>query len=131
MVRHPVCMGSADWAELLASARSVRVVAGPTFDEQHRSHQHTLLVESAADAIRDLRVALQIEPDSLAEQLALMTPGDVTVALFADGHSLVTTVTYIHPGYLRWRPWGADARLADPSALPGWLSARGWEPPAG
>jgi len=129
MLRHPVCMATADLAELIASVTSVRVVSGPTFEERHRSGQYTLFIESAADAIRDLRVALQIDPDSLAEQYSLMTPGDVTMALFAEGHSLVTTLTYIHPAYLRWAPWGADALLADPSGLPGWLSARGWEPP--
>ncbi|MDX6280750.1 MAG: hypothetical protein QOH03_1821, partial [Kribbellaceae bacterium] len=84
----------------------------------------------AEDALVALHGALMVDRASLAEQIALMSPGDITLAFFGQGHDLLTTCTYVHPGFLRWRPWGADARLADPDARPQGLLARGWQPPS-
>lgn len=125
-LRHAGVVSAADLDQLFASVTSARVVAGATFDERHRSHQTTLAVESSSEALAALRLALSIDADSLLEAHAFMTPGEPTIALFGNGHALLATVTYLHPGYLRWRARGADARLADPEALPRWLASRGW-----
>jgi len=59
-----------------------------------------------------------------------MTPGDLDLS-FLDGHDLLATVTYIYPTIIRWRGWGADARLAEAAELAAWLVERGWRPPEG
>jgi len=129
-VRHAGEVSQADLDQIFASVTSARVVAGAAFDERHRSHQTTLAIESSSEALASLRSALHIDAHSLLEAHAFMTPGEPTLALFGQGHDLLATVTYLHPGFLRWRPWGADARLADPEALPRWLASRGWTPEA-
>jgi len=128
-LRHAGEVSEANLDQILISVTSARVVAGATFDERHRKQQKTLAVESSSAALADLRLALSIDADSLLDGINWMTPGEPTLALFGEGRELLATVTYLHPDFIRWRPWGADARLADPEALCRWLASRGWAPP--
>lgn len=65
---------------------------------------------------------------AVADQMALMTPGNVDLNFMA-GHKCLATVSYIFPCFVRWRGWCADARLIEPAAMAGWLRGHGFQLP--
>ena len=117
-----------DLDAVLAATTWVRVVLGGAFDYRHRKANETLVVENDQEAIRSLRFALQIDKESPLLKMAWMTPGDLTFGLFSGDRDFMTSVTYLHPGWLRWSGWDYDAKLSDSDGLPRWLADRGWEP---
>jgi hypothetical protein len=114
-----------DLAELIADVDCVRVTEVGRLDPRRRHGTKYLLVISDAAEIASLRDALVIDPRSLEEELALMTPGAFDLN-FMRGHDLRATVTYLGAPYVRWRGWRWDAQLRDPQQLVDWLQARGW-----
>jgi hypothetical protein len=117
-----------DLDAVLAAATWVRVVLGGDFDHRHRRANENVAVERDQEAIESLRVALRIKRESLLLKAAWMTPGDLTFGFFSGDGDFLTSVTYLHPGWLRWTGWGYDAEASDPDGLLRWLAQRGWEP---
>ena len=115
---------------MLREATSVRVTRVGQFDPKHRKKSKPLFIESDPEALESLRGCFAIFEESLLRQAALMTPGDLDLNFLA-GHDLITKVTYIFPDFLRWRPWGFDAKLVDGTKLTAWLVERGWKEPIG
>jgi hypothetical protein len=112
--------------DLIRPATSVRATTPGKFDPKHRSAAPPLF-HTDGDLL-PLVTALAIDEASLALGTALMTPGDIELH-FLHGHDLLTSVIFIHPRWLRWTSWSADARLRDPASLVAWLSSHGWNPP--
>jgi hypothetical protein len=109
--------------KLLLQATSVRVAAGNSVPTK-RKNDNVLFVETGSEALSELRDALRLRP--LGAQYAFMTPGDPTLALFADKDVLLT-IQYLgaDPDAIRSDVLPEDALLADRDALGSWLRKYG------
>src|SRR4051812_31660295 len=116
-------------ATAITTATSVRVTRVGELDPRHRGRTRPLVVTSDVAALDRLRRCLVVDEGSFAEELALMTPGVLDLNFLA-GHALLATVSYIHPGIVRWRGWSSDARLVDSAELIAWLVEHGWRAPS-
>lgn len=114
---------------IITDATTVRVTPVGGFDPRHRGRTTLLIVTADASALRHLRHCLEVDEGSLAEDLALMTPGSIDLN-FTVGHRLLATVTYIEPCFVRWCGWNSDARLVDAAQLVAWLADHGWRTPS-
>ena len=74
--------------------------------------------------MKALGEALAINEASLAEQLALMTPGFLSLH-FIRGHELLASVDCVTRSIVRWSGWPFEARLQRPAGLAAWLAQQG------
>jgi len=119
-------MNVTDLPTFIADATSLRVTRVGELDLRHRDRAKPLLVTSEVAALTRLRAALAIDPESLSQQIALMTPGVLDLHFFA-GHEMLATVTFVPPDSVRCQAvWGCDARLREPARLASWLTEHGW-----
>ena len=113
-----------DLSSSIANATSVRITQVGAFNPRHRRSSEPIAVVSDIPSLDRLHSCLGVDVESLNQQWQLMTPGDVDLNVLV-GHELVATVTFIYPDFLRWRGWGADARLCNGAELAAWLVERG------
>jgi hypothetical protein len=113
--------------DVLAVAReatSVRATRPGSFNPLRRSDSRPLFVVTDLESLHRLIECLSIDHDSFAEMFALMTPGDLEFH-FMRGHELLASITYIHPGLVRWSGWPYDALLQSSTGIVEWLTAHG------
>lgn len=122
-------MNSSALINVIMDATSVRVTRVGEFDPRHRSRAKPLFVTRDPAPLARLRHYLEIDDDSFARRLFLMTPGVLDMNFLA-GHELRATVSYIHSGLIRWRGWPSDALLVHPAELIAWLAEHGWQAPS-
>jgi hypothetical protein len=116
---------AADLINVIADARSVRITGVGAFDPRKREKAATAALVTDPTVLDVLRDVLVIAPESLAEEISLMTPGDLDMHFFG-GHELLASVTFVANNHLRWRGWPFDARLREPERLGRWLREQGW-----
>jgi hypothetical protein len=115
-------------ASRLSTATSVRATVVGGFDPSSRHDSRALFAVSDQAAVRRIAADLSIDEESLAEQRAVMTPGDLQLN-FLDGHVLLASPIYIYPSFLRWGDGGSDGRLKDGERLATLLVTHGWRLP--
>lgn len=111
--------GVTGWHATLAEARVVLVVAGSSFDPTRRRRHRVLARVDLGPAIDELRAALTLGP--LRDGVAMMTPGDPTLALYAEDRELIATVHVLSGGWIRSHLLPGDQRVATPDELTNWL----------
>ena len=117
---------AAELAAALARARSVRVVAGSSFDSRRRKQNFVLAGEQSQPEVARLVAGLAIDEDG--ERSDWMTMGGPTAAFHDDEAGrgkLLAVVTCIGQDHIRSPLLNGDAPLADGGhALAAWMEAR-------
>ena len=112
---------------VIATATTMRAHAAGAFDPKRRSKSKPTLVVTDPSLLVSLRQALVVSPASQDSVIDVMTCGVLDLC-FLDGHSLITTVTYLGgggPDMIRWSGWPGDVELVSGNALADWLAANG------
>jgi hypothetical protein len=106
---------------LLDQAELALVVKGSHFDARRRKASHVLARAGDRSALAELRSALRCVPRT--QRLALMTPGEPTIALFGADRQYLAAITVVGSGHVRSHGLlEGDALLAEPERLIRWLA---------